>query len=178
MDAKAAVDLAENWTNIPPLRKETAGTASDLDLTIPDNGTSVSSTVTVGSNVSFIEFVEINASFNHPSFRDLRVELVSPSGAVSTLSVPHDSTQKYPVASSFRFGSARHLGESGAGTWRLRVADTATGDRGTLESWSIVIYGHREALPLGAPAIASVTPDSEKLTIAWTAPTDTGDICH
>ena len=174
VDAKAAVDLAENWTNIPPLRKETAGTAEDLDLSIPDNGTSVSSTATVGSGVSFIEFVEINASFNHPSFRDLRVELVSPSGAVSTLSVPYDSTQKYPVASSFRFGSARHLGESAAGTWRLRVADTATGDRGTLESWSIVVYGHREALPLGAPAVASVTPDSEKLTIAWTAPTDTG----
>ena len=93
VDAKAAVDLAENWTTLPPMLKQSAGTAADLDLRIP-GGTGVSRSVTVGSGIDFVEFVEVNAVFNHPSFRDLKVELVSPSGAVSTLSVPYDSTQK------------------------------------------------------------------------------------
>ena len=124
--------------------------------------------MTVGSGIDFVEFVAVNADFNHPSFRDLRVELVSPSGAVSTLSVPYDSTRKYPLVGGFRFGSARHLGESAAGTWTLRVSDNVTGDNGKLSSWGITIYGHSDGV--GAPTIASVTPDSGTLIVAWTAP--------
>ena len=172
VDAKAAVDLAESWTSPPPLRKESAASAEDLGLNIPAGGSRVSSSVTIGAGVSFVEFVEVNASFNHPSFRDLKVELVSPSGAVSTLSVPYDSTEKYPLRSSFRFGSARHLGENPAGMWTLRMTDTVTGNTGVLESWRLTVYGHRASA--GAPAIASVTPESGKLVIAWTDPDATG----
>ncbi len=172
VDAKAAVDLAENWTNLPPMRKVTGGTAGNIDLSIPDGGSMVSNSVIVGSGVSFIEFVEVNATFDHPSFRDLKVELVSPSGAVSILSVPYDSEDKYPVYSSFRFGSAKHLGESAAGTWTLRITDSMTGNAGTLKSWSITVYGQGEGI--GAPAITSVVPGSASLTVAWTAPADTG----
>ena len=88
VDAKAAVDLAEGWTLLPPMREVTGGTVDDLDLSIPDTNSAVPSAVTVGAGVDFIEFVEVNAVFDHLSFRDLRLELVSPSNKTSMLSVP------------------------------------------------------------------------------------------
>ena len=154
VDAKAAVDLATSWTNLPALTEETQASA-DTDLAIPDlplSGTpvTVTSSITVGSEVQFIEFVEINTTFDHPSFRDLEITLTSPSGAVSTLAVPLAPELVlleglFPLHGGFRFGSARHLGEDPAGTWTLRVTDRTAEDEGTLESWSLTVYGHRSS---------------------------------
>ena len=168
VDAKAAVDLAEGWTLLPPMREVTGGTVDDLDLSIPDTNSAVPSAVTVGAGVDFIEFVEVNAVFDHLSFRDLRVELVSPSNKTSVLSVPFTSDENYPLTTSFRFGSARHLGESATGTWTLRLTDTESGNEGSLLSWSITIYGHSD--PLAAPTITSVAPGRASLTIGWDVP--------
>ena len=90
VDAKAAVDLAPTWTNVRDLREITSE-SSVINLPIhdfPSSGTptTVTSSLTVDPFVEFVEFVEVNAHFNHSNFRDLTVELVSPSGAVSTLS--------------------------------------------------------------------------------------------
>ena len=177
VDAKAAVDLARSWTNVPPLRQISA-TSADSDVTIPDAtsngaGATVTSTVTIASYVEFTEFVEVNAHFDHSSFRDLDVELVSPSGAVSKLSPPSVIRSGAPLTSSFRFGSAKHLGEDAAGVWTLRITDHVTSARGTLRSWEITVYGHG-SLP-GSPEIATVTPGGGTLTIDWTAPTETGE---
>ena len=101
-------------------------------MTIPTRGNR-SSTISVDSDIDFTEFVEVKATFNAPDFRGLQVELVSPSGKVSVLSVPESANCPYERADgtmldcqligSFRFGSARHLGEDPSGTWTLRLAD-------------------------------------------------------
>ena len=90
VNAKAGVDLATGWTNAPQVREMTVQ-SSQFNLAIPDlpssgTPTTVTSSLTVDPFVEFVEFVEVNAHFNHSNFRDLTVELVSPSGAVSTLS--------------------------------------------------------------------------------------------
>ena len=170
VDAKAAVDLAAGWTNVPALVEETAETSDTLDLAIPDLGT-VSSSLTLGSGVEFIEFVEINADFDHAAFRDLQLELISPSGAVSVLSGVRSGFHS-PLRGSFRFGSARHLGENPAGEWTLRISDTWRTDVGELKSWSLTVYGHRSTP--GAPDLASLTPEIASLTVAWQAPTNPG----
>ena len=167
VDAKAAVDLANTWTLLPPMREAGGGSAEGLNRNIPDNGIATS-IVTVEAGVDFIEFVEVNAVFDHLSFRDLKVELVSPSSDTSVLSVPFDSDENYPLTTSFRFGSARHLGESATGNWTLRLTDTESGSEGSLLSWSITIYGHAD--PLASPTITSVAPGSTSLTIGWDVP--------
>ena len=121
--------------------------------------------------MEFVEFVEVNTHFNHPFFRDLTVELVSPSGAVSTLATP--SPIGGPLTTNFRFGSARHLGEDAAGIWTLRIKDAQRGDIGMLKSWGLTIYGHG-SIP-GAPEIDTVTPGGGTLTIGWNDPADTGE---
>ncbi len=166
VDAKAAVDLAAGWDNLPPFM-ETFPVEATPNLSIPDSpGATVTSTVVAGPEVEFIEFVEVVTDFDAPVFSDLRVELVSPSNTVSTLA--GQSGRGYGIDPDYRFGSARHLGENPAGTWTLRITDRFAADTATLKSWSLKIYGHRSRPT--PPAISLVDRGQRSLTVSWSAP--------
>ena len=184
VDANAAVTLAKNWTNVPALREITASSVN-INLSIPDAIPneplmSVRSSLTLDSHVEFIEYIQVDAHFDHGSFRDLNVELLSPSGQISNLS-PYFGAYGTSLGSvfvhvqlsePFRFGSAKHLGEDAQGEWTLRVTDHIDDDQGTLKNWSITAYGH--GLKPGAPDIDDVFPASGGFTVTWKAPSDTG----
>ena len=192
VDAKAAVDLAKGWTNVPPLENTSMASRSATVIPPPLGSTprTVTTTLTLNTGIGFTEFVEINADFRHTSFRDMEVELVSPSGAVSKLTVPfntryytdtcerpdgstYDCTYFVRLDGEFRFGSARHLGEDPNGVWTLRLTDHFPIYGGTLRSWSIKVYGH-VSRP-GAPDITTpMTAGAGSLTLAWSAPDETG----
>ena len=167
VDAAAAVELAKEWENVPPLGSTTAESGRIITR-IPDapssgRPTTVTSTLTVGSEIDFIEFVEINASFSHVSFRDLDIELVSPSGQVSklvesfdTLTDADDDTDFITLLGKLRFGSAKHLGEDPNGEWRLHVTDEKPLLDGLLNSWSITVYGHQSRSAAGLPSDSCV----------------------
>ena len=172
VDAKAAVDLAKDWTTVPPLESVEVPSGY-LNAQIPDaplegNPTTIAQPLSVSTDIRFTEFVEIDLNFSHPSFRDLEVELVSPSGQASTLVGPYESEDPVPLFGEFRFGSAKHLGEDPNGQWTLRVTDRIPGLAGTFESWSIKVYGHR--LIPAAPTVNTVTPGDDSLTVSWSAP--------
>ena len=183
VDAGAAVALARTWSRLPSMREREV-VSSTVNLRIPDavagaTPTSVSSTVTFDSHIEFVEFVEINTDWDHAFFRDLKIELISPSGAVSEIVPPINRAGlpelfhfQYEYQSPFRFGSSRHLGEPAAGEWTLRITDHNPGHVGALKSWGLKVYGHslRPAAPTGVSASQSGT----SLTINWTAPTETG----
>ena len=192
VDAKAAVDIARGWTNVPPL--ESVSAASEAEVAIPPPSGSipqtVTTTLTLNTGIRFTEFVEVNTDFEHTSFRDMDIELVSPSGSVSKLAVPfntrhYTATYRRPDGSTFdapywvrldgefRFGSARHLGEDPSGQWTLRLTDHFPELGGTLRSWSIKVYGHVSRS--GAPTITTPVPaGADSLTVAWSAPVDDG----
>ena len=192
VDAKAAVDLAKGWTNVPPLESARAASRSATVIPPPSGSTpkTVTTTLTLNTGIRFTEFVEINTDFEHPSFRDMEIELVSPSGAVSKLAVPfntryyddtyirsdgttYDGPYFVRLDGEFRFGSARHLGEDPNGVWTLRLTDHFPELGGTLRSWSIKVYGH-VSRP-GAPAITTpITAGANSLTLAWSSPDETG----
>ena len=181
VDAAAAVRLAAGWTtNVPPLRTVEAA-SGPVDIPLEDAieadtrpGSTVSSTITLPDGyVEFIEFIEVEVTMAHPSVRDLRIVLESPSGAVSVLSTAVIQDHQSPVFDgSFRFGSARHLGEDPGGTWTLRVTDRLPGHSGTFASWKIKAYGHSETA--GYPPAPTATSGMRTLTIDWDAPTDIG----
>ena len=156
VDAEAAVQLAASWTNLPPMQTASVTSTGNV-VSIPDNGSAVSQSVVVDTPIDFVEWVEVNASFAAPSFRNLLVVLVSPSGKVSVLSQPAAAvhcrsilTVRCGLNSPFRFGSARHLGEDPSGTWTLRMQDLQSGGSvSRLAGWSLTVYGHRAA-PAGA----------------------------
>ena len=178
VDAKAAVDMATSWSSsLPPLQSSAVSSGS-LNIHVPDPLTGgplspIAHNLILDSEIDFTEFVEVNVTFEHSSFRDLELELTSPSGATSTLTVPFytftdddDPTNDYiPLRGPFRFGSARHLGENPNGVWNLQVTDHFPMAGGTLSSWSIKVYGHvdtaasaSECVTGGAVANASDSP--------------------
>ena len=177
VDAGAAVALAKTWTNLPDMRQMT-GTSTNQAQTIPDapssvtTGRTIESRLTIDDYVEFIEFVQIDINFQHTHFGHLSVELVSPSGKRSSLSVRRDVYVANPVNGPFRFGSARHLGENSAGTWKLSVTDHRPTDTGILHSWSITVYGH--GITPNEPDIDSTTAGDQTITVAWKAPDDHG----
>ncbi len=170
VDAGAAVDLAQRWITAPPLRDSSVSSGS-ITRSIPAPGgrspATVTERLTMNTSITFTEFVEINANFTHTSFRDMDIEMESPSGAVSKLTVPYNTrhltddeggTLYIQLNGEFRFGSARHLGEDPNGEWKLRLTDTIAPYGGTLRSWSIKVYGHSGTPTIPAPTTPTPTP--------------------
>ena len=182
VDAKAATDLAVGWTNVPAFREVTSESGA-INLSLPDAAAVVgepdaprqaSTSLTVGPSVDFIEFVEVNTHFNHSSFRDLTLKLISPSGAESILVPYADLGARVSLRSAFRFGTSRHLGENAAGTWTLQITDhkRQSGSPQGLRSWGLTIYGH--GYKPGPPDIDTVTAGGGTLAVEWKVPADTG----
>jgi len=170
VDVAAAVALAEGWTNLPAFR-DVEAVSSQLDIALPDFPSTTISELTLDSHVQFVEFVEVNIALQHEFFRDLQIELVSPIGTISVLTVP--SARVYSWTGSFdgthRFGSARHLGENAAGVWTLRIRDSQAGDTGVLRSWGVKAYGH--GTTPGYVATKFLVRGVGTLTVGW-EPTD------
>ena len=180
VDAGAAVSQAKTWTNLP-LMEINSAESGVLELTVPDPAegaepTTVSHSLTLGPETGFIEFAEVNIEFNHPSLRDLGVEIVSPSGTVSMLTESDANISDAEFRDTFRFGSAKHLGEDPTGTWTLRLTDHVPGQQGSIKGWSLKVYGHgagtaQTHIPnivgearVGETLTADVTTISEVLT--------------
>ena len=88
VDAAAAVALAQDWSNLPEFQ-DASSASGTLNRTILDYTPSgISHSVSVSSDMEFTEFVEVTVAIDHTFWRDLRIELVSPAGSVSTLAVP------------------------------------------------------------------------------------------
>ena len=95
VNAKAAVDLAESWTNLPAMKSVSAG-SGEMELQVPDpadgpGATQLVSDLTLGSDIGFTEFVEVEIDFDHDGFLDLEIEIRSPAGTVSRLAAPNES---------------------------------------------------------------------------------------
>ena len=151
VDAKAAVDLAEEWVNLPP-REEDAVVKEEFN---PISRKEIRKSLSVESDIHFIEHVDATIGFTINKIRDLSIELISPSGTKSILAASgYDSENGYPhpvpppphKPPPWRFGSSRHLGEEASGEWRLIARNTRAGNTITLRSWELRIRGYQVKL--------------------------------
>ena len=185
VDAWAAVQLAEGWTNLPPFRQISAGDSKPAQIrdaqSYASAGPYVTKTITLDSYVDFIEFIAIELTMTYKRYRHVRIELESPAGTTSTIAYPETSTPYILFGSSgkvgldnetIRLGSARFMGEPGAGQWKLRIRDEVPGKTGTLHAWKLTAYGHGHNP--GYPAITSTTPGNGTIAVEWEAPRDIG----
>ncbi len=186
VDAAAAVALAGGWAPVPAMRTIEARSGPLEDPLNPgsspaplpdregDTVVQLQAFLALDAYVSFVEFVEIEIELEHEWFRDLRIEIESPGGETSVLSVPALAVARSSgrFSGSHRFGSARHLGESAEGTWTLKVTDFVPGETGVLKSWRLRVYGHGRN-----PGYVTVHPPvagGGALTVAWDAPAEAG----
>ena len=149
VDAKAAVDLAEEWVNLPP-REEDTVVKEEFNRTHKK----INRSLIVESDIDFIEHVDATIDFSINKIRDLNIQLISPSGTKSILAASgYDSERGYnhqlPKNSDpqpWRFGSSRHLGEPASGEWRLIARNARAGNTITLRSWELRIRGYQVKL--------------------------------
>jgi subtilisin family serine protease len=143
VDATAAVQRAATWAPLSAELSYDSGTQL-VNAAIPDaNATGVQRQLvfTPPSPSFVVEHVEVILDATHGWRGDLEVVLTSPSGVTSRLAPrrPSDSGDHFV---SWPLWSVRHWGETGAGTWTLRVADRDPIVTGTVNWWQMRIYGH------------------------------------
>ena len=137
VDASAAVLTAMNWRNV---REEVSTSSVDrATRIIPDNtGALLTRTNSIADNI-LVEHVYVEPNFSHSDWGDLLIELVSPSGTRSRLAAPHQDA--FGSYSSWTYTSVQFWGETSQGDWTLEVTDLGTEGSGSIQSWTITIYG-------------------------------------
>ncbi|MCW7491360.1 S8 family serine peptidase [Leptospira sp. 2 VSF19] len=158
VDAVSLLTKASTWTPITSGLITYTATALSPNTAIPDNDLTTGATVNynVSAPISYIEYIDVEFTSNHTYFPELRIEITSPGGTKSVLSEPHGCINPYnnslcasgntsiasmTGSSTYRFGVARHLGESPNGTWVLKVFDASATDTGQINAVQLRIYG-------------------------------------
>ncbi|MBL4632925.1 MAG: proprotein convertase P-domain-containing protein, partial [Kofleriaceae bacterium] len=124
VDAHAATQLAQTWTNFGAEQVATSGTIA-VSQSIPDNDTNgLSRTVNIPTDF-IIESVELKMNVSHNNVGDLYIKINSPSGIGSIVAKQRgDPNNNY---NNFIFTSMRHWGESTQGNWTIDVQDQSAG---------------------------------------------------
>jgi subtilisin-like proprotein convertase family protein len=160
IDATAAVNLAQGWTNLPAQIVRT-NSQTGLSVAIPNqNPTGITREfIIAATNNIRIEQVTVTVNINHTARGNLRITLTSPSGTVSRLAeVRSDSNDNY---ANWKFMTVRNWGENAAGTWLLKISDesgTSNTTGGTLTQATMEIFGSAAAPINPPPSITLISP--------------------
>jgi proprotein convertase subtilisin/kexin type 2 len=150
LDASAAVQMAKNWISVGGMSELKTCTQSIKtgNANIPDGGQAIGSAISLaGCGISKVEYVSVTLNATHEYSGDLEISLYSPNGTSSVLATPRKCSSTDRVGntcgdfSGWQFGSVRHMEESAGGNWQLFVRDAESGKVGSLQGWSITVYG-------------------------------------
>ncbi|KAF1813711.1 KEX1 protease precursor [Eremomyces bilateralis CBS 781.70] len=147
LDAYAIVDLAKSWEVVNPqawfhspwihvrhgLPQGDQGLASSFDVT---------EDMLKDANFERVEHITVTMNVPHQRRGDLSVELHSPTGLVSYLSVDRPRDDAAVGYVDWTFMSVVHWGESGVGTWTIIVKDRHVNEfAGTFQDWKLRLWG-------------------------------------
>ena len=126
----------------------TSGTQTSIGGTITSNqrtiftAKKITLSAPAGSS-NFVEFIKLSLGFDHADPEEISVELKSPDGTTVTVLQPFTLKTSNPSNNDFDMGISSFYGESISGDWTLIITDyTDDGVGGTLDNWSIKVYGH------------------------------------
>lgn len=160
INAGAAVNALATWNYLPTRATEVVASESTV-VSIPDNnfaGIARSRTISGAANFR-AEHVEVVVNVTHPKRSDLRFQLVSPNGTVATLHEPN--TYVGANLNNYLFTSVVTWGENPNGNWQLKIADEIAGNAGTLNSWTLKVYGHaRYSINCGGSTVSPFAADT------------------
>jgi hypothetical protein len=113
--------------------------AAGLPLSIPDNtATGINSNLAVAGNGK-VGTLSLSLQITHPFKGDLVVTLVAPGGGTVLVANREGGAADNIIIVDRAI--TMFDGMPAAGTWQLQVQDLASGDLGTLDSWSLKIVG-------------------------------------
>ncbi|XP_061555258.1 proprotein convertase subtilisin/kexin type 5-like [Phycodurus eques] len=187
LDAERMVLQAKRWRRVPPQSACTVEAPAPLKRML-DAGRALTSVLETSGcsassqrqqHVAFAEHVVVRVTVACCRRGDLSIALTSPSGTVSQLldKRPHDnSTEGFH---QWEFMTTHCWGERADGEWTLNIRDSPSQGRensqaGTLEEWSLVIYGTaRQPYPARRrPARSAEIPKDADFAEEYTGPCD------
>ena len=136
VNAAAAVQAAADWSTLN--NGFVSALSASVNQPILDQG-EVQSTINVGLNAK-VEFVEVALDATHSDWGDLELVLTSPAGVESVLAEAHNAGTQPTPFNGWVYTSERHLDESSAGPWTLKLRDRSLGNTGQFKSWSLRLY--------------------------------------
>jgi len=105
------------------------------DVSIPDNGAAVTSSITVsGRTGNAPSNLAVAVDIIHTWRGDLVVDLVAPDGSVYNLKAFSSSDSADNVQTTYTVNASSEVAN---GTWKLRVQDKAAQDTGYINSWKL-----------------------------------------
>jgi len=139
VDAGAATAMASTWTNVSTEQVYDSGVFS-VNQAIPnDDANGMRFTIDVPDNF-YVESAELILNVDHNRIGDLRIRLSSPSGTSSAFTVPRSDSKD--DLNDYIFTTVRSWDELSAGTWKVFIADEASGFSGTLIDYQVKLYGN------------------------------------
>jgi subtilisin-like proprotein convertase family protein len=137
LDARAAVRLAETWLETSTSANEATATGTMTNFTrVLDNKTTEFK-IDMQSGVD-VESITLSLDQYHGRISDLTIELVSPSGTVSSLLSGFNGGK---TVNDWTFTSNAFLGEDSGGTWTVRITDSLAGQQGVVNSAKLSVFG-------------------------------------
>ena len=153
VDARAAVRLAETWSEYGNSRNEVRDGARKLGLQdyIPDEGAALEYTFNIDTHID-MEHAVLSVDIAHSRLGDLELELISPDGTVSRLIDRPTVTEARPFGLYgefsdtpgrivFDLSSVQFLGEDSFGDWTVRISDVRAEHVGLVRGLSLNVYG-------------------------------------
>lgn len=150
---------------------QTTYTSTDIPKVISTSPETITSTLTIGDNF-LIGDINVSLDISHTYIQDLTITLTSPNLTIVSLITtpcgdfddimviiddegtatlpcpPTDSNNYQPTGNLSDFDS-----QSNSGTWTLTITDSASGDGGSLNAWSLSIL---ESCSVTAPTLSKL----------------------
>ncbi|WP_327317967.1 M4 family metallopeptidase [Streptomyces sp. NBC_01235] len=105
------------------------------DVSIPDNGAAVTSSVTVsGRTGNAPSNLSVSVDIVHTYIGDLQVQLVAPDGTAYTLKAYGTGGSTDNLNTTYTVNASSEVAN---GTWQLKVQDNAAQDTGYINSWKL-----------------------------------------
>ncbi len=124
-------------TTTPPTNPAGCAGTNATDVTIPDAGAAITSTITISGcarAASATSTVAVNIV--HTYRGDLRVDLVAPDGTVYALKASSSSDSADNVVTTY---TKNLSSEAANGAWKLRVQDVYSQDTGYINTWTLTV---------------------------------------
>jgi hypothetical protein len=128
-------------TTTPPTTPPTGGTCSatnGTDVSIPDAGSAVTSTITISgcsrSTASATSAVHVDVV--HPFRGDVSIYLYAPDNTYYILKVASSSDSAANIIATYTVNLSA---ETANGSWRLSLRDNYSGDAGYLTTWTLTV---------------------------------------
>ncbi len=159
VDAAAAVALAQNWKNLPPLI--TANATENTVVQIADNAAAgITKSLTISTTPAIrAEHVTLGVKIPGVAKGQLSIVLTSPSGTQSVFCEPHWDTSNQFL--DWTFMTVRCWGESANGNWTVNVADLKTGQTGNWTETTLTVYGSSLSANDPPPTVRIVSPGNQ-----------------